>query len=52
MIIKSKIFEVYEDKSRNRIYTLNLTPGKRVYDEQLLGRIILSTGNGMLMAAN
>ena len=35
MIIKSKIFEVYEDKSRNRIYTLNLTPGKRVYDEQL-----------------
>ena len=30
---KSKIFEVYEDK--NRLYTINLTPGKKVYDERL-----------------
>ena len=36
MIIKSKIFEVYEDKSRNRLYTLNLTPGRSVYGEQLV----------------
>ena len=28
MITKSKIFEVHEDKSRNRLYTVNLTPGK------------------------
>lgn len=30
---KHKIFEVYEDKGR--IYTINLTPGKKVYDERL-----------------
>ena len=36
MITKSKIFEVYEDKARRRLYTVNLTPGKRVYDEQLV----------------
>ncbi len=36
MISKSKIFEVYEDKSKRRLYTLNLAPGKRVYDEQLV----------------
>ncbi len=31
---KSNIFEVYED--RRRIYTVNLTPGKAVYDEKLI----------------
>ena len=36
MITKSKIFEVYEDKSKRKLYTLNLTPGKRVYDEPLV----------------
>jgi fibrillarin-like pre-rRNA processing protein len=36
MITKSKIFDVYEDKARKKLYTLNLTPGKRVYGEQLL----------------
>ena len=36
MISKSKIFEVYEDKARRKLFTLNLTPGKRVYDEQLV----------------
>jgi fibrillarin-like pre-rRNA processing protein len=36
MITKSKIFEVYEDRARKKLYTLNLTPGKRVYDEQLV----------------
>lgn len=36
MITKSKIFEVYEDRARKRLYTLNITPGKRVYDEQLV----------------
>jgi len=35
MINKSKIFEVYEDK-KNRLYTVNLTPGKKVYDEKLI----------------
>ncbi len=34
MIQKSRIFEVYEDK--RRIYTVNLTPGKTVYDEKLI----------------
>jgi len=34
MISKSRIFEVYADN--NRLFTLNLTPGKRVYDEQLI----------------
>jgi len=36
MITKSKIFEVYEDTTQRRLYTLNLTPGKQVYDEQLV----------------
>src|SRR3989338_10931260 len=36
MITKSKIFEVYEDKARQKLYTANLTPGKKVYDEQLV----------------
>ncbi len=36
MITKSRIFEVYEDKARRKLYTLNLTPGKRVYDEELV----------------
>lgn len=36
MISKSKIFEVYEDKSKRRLYTINLAPGKKVYDEQLI----------------
>jgi fibrillarin-like pre-rRNA processing protein len=31
---KHRIFEVYEDKKR--IYTVNLTPGKRVYGERLV----------------
>ena len=35
MIAKSKIFEVYEDNKR-RLYTVNLTPGKKVYDERLV----------------
>ena len=35
MIGKSKVFEVYGD-FRKRIYTLNLTPGKTVYDERLV----------------
>lgn len=35
MIKKSKIFEVYEDK-RNRLYTVNLAPGKKVYGEKLV----------------
>ena len=33
-IQQSKIFEVYEDN--RRIYTVNLTPGKSVYDEKLI----------------
>ena len=33
-IQQSKIFEVYEDK--RRIYTVNLTPGKAIYDEKLI----------------
>jgi len=36
MITKSKIFEVYEDQSNKRLYTINLTPGKNVYGEQLV----------------
>ena len=36
MIAKSKIFEVYEDKSRKKLFTVNLTPGKKVYEETLL----------------
>src|SRR3990167_2918455 len=36
MISKSKIFGVYEDKANRRLYTINLSPGKRVYDEQLV----------------
>jgi len=35
MINKSKIFEIYEDKKR-RLYTVSLTPGKKVYDERLV----------------
>ncbi|MCH8003038.1 MAG: fibrillarin-like rRNA/tRNA 2'-O-methyltransferase [Nanoarchaeota archaeon] len=34
MITKSRIFEVYQDG--NKLYTVNLTPGKKVYDEQLI----------------
>tara|TARA_Y100000310_G_scaffold47186_1_gene43786 strand:- start:14799 stop:15467 length:669 start_codon:yes stop_codon:yes gene_type:complete len=36
MITKSKIFEVYEEKGHRSLYTLNLAPGKRVYDERLV----------------
>jgi fibrillarin-like pre-rRNA processing protein len=36
MITRSKIFEVYEDRARNRLYTINLVPGKKVYGEQLV----------------
>ena len=33
MIKQSKIFEVYEQEGkRNSILTINLTPGKQVYD--------------------
>lgn len=35
MINRSKIFEVYEDK-KGGLYTINLTPGKKVYDERLV----------------
>ena len=31
----SKIFEVYQD-SKDRLYTINLSPGYRVYDERLV----------------
>ena len=36
MITKSKIFEVFEDKPRRKLYTIKLTPGKRVYEESLV----------------
>ena len=37
-IQQSKIFEVYEDKKGNKrfLYTVNLTSGKKVYDERLI----------------
>ncbi|HJN57101.1 MAG: fibrillarin-like rRNA/tRNA 2'-O-methyltransferase [Candidatus Woesearchaeota archaeon] len=35
MIKKSKVFEVYEGRM-NKLYTVNLIPGKSVYDESLL----------------
>jgi fibrillarin-like pre-rRNA processing protein len=35
MIGPSKIFEVFQDKKR-RIYTKNINPGKKVYDERLI----------------
>jgi len=38
MISKSKIFEVYEDKARNKLYTVNLAPGKKVYEEALVNQ--------------
>jgi fibrillarin-like pre-rRNA processing protein len=38
MIKKSKIFEVFEEEKGRRkfLYTINLNPGKRVYDEKLI----------------
>ena len=36
MITKSKIFEVFEDIPRKKLFTINLTPGKRVYEEPLV----------------
>ena len=37
MIIKSKIFEVYESQGKRRqLYTINLVPGKNVYSERLV----------------
>ena len=37
MIIKSKIFEVYESQGRRRqLYTVNLVPGSNVYGERLV----------------
>jgi len=37
MIIKSKIFEVYESLGKRRqLYTLNIVPGKNVYGEKLI----------------
>ncbi|MBI2134690.1 fibrillarin-like rRNA/tRNA 2'-O-methyltransferase [Candidatus Woesearchaeota archaeon] len=38
MISKSKIFEVYEEKGRNKLFTLNFTPGKKAYEEQLVNQ--------------
>ena len=38
MITKSKIFEVYEEKGRNKLFTINLTPGKKVYEETLVAQ--------------
>ena len=38
MISKSKIFEVYEEKGRNKLFTINLTPGKKVYEENLVSQ--------------
>ena len=38
MIAQSKIFEVYEDKSNRKLYTLNLVSGKKVYGEQLVNQ--------------
>jgi len=35
MIKQSKVFEVYMDY-RKRLYTVSLTPGKKVYDERLV----------------
>ena len=35
MIKQSKVFDVYLDY-RKRLYTINLTPGKKVYDEKLV----------------
>jgi fibrillarin-like pre-rRNA processing protein len=36
-INKSNIFEVFEDDGRKRnLYTVSLTPGKKVYDERLI----------------
>ncbi|MBW2974997.1 fibrillarin-like rRNA/tRNA 2'-O-methyltransferase [Candidatus Woesearchaeota archaeon] len=35
MIKKSRIFEVYEDHKK-RLYTVNLAPGKKAYDEKLV----------------
>src|SRR3989338_1180123 len=34
MITKSKIFEVYQEG--NKLFTINMAPGKRVYDERLI----------------
>ncbi len=36
MITSSKIFEVYEDKQKRKLYTKNLTPGKTAYSEKLV----------------
>tara|TARA_Y100000294_G_C8533297_1_gene327939 strand:- start:41 stop:709 length:669 start_codon:yes stop_codon:yes gene_type:complete len=36
MISKSRIFEVYENKARKKLFTVNLTPGKKVYEEALV----------------
>ncbi len=36
MITKSRIFEVYEDRASRRLYTINLVPGKSVYEESLV----------------
>ena len=36
MITKSKIFEVFDDKPKRKLYTINLTPGKKIYEESLV----------------
>ena len=36
MITKSRIFEVYQKAGKKQLYTLNLVPGKTVYDERLV----------------
>jgi len=38
MITKSKIFEVFEDKPRKKLFTINLTPGNKVYEESLVNQ--------------
>lgn len=40
MIIKSKIFEIYEEEKgrKKALYTKNLTKGKKVYDERLVNQ--------------
>jgi fibrillarin-like pre-rRNA processing protein len=38
MIAKSKIFEVFEEKSTRKIFTLNLKPSKSCYGENLINQ--------------
>ena len=42
----SKIFEVFEENSKKRIllFTKNLTPGLKVYNERLIKRLSIENG--------